>query len=342
MQKQVHIPSDIAKVYQDRQAANQARRALYRQEFLRANPDLQALDQAYREAGASFILQTLQGEADRAAAREDLDKLEEELNQAYEAQEAQLLSPEDLYTCPLCQDTGLGLTGLCSCALEIRNQLEKQRGVSFPPPSAPSLASFDLDIFSPQRDPQIYEGKASPRQVAESLYKLGQDLVAKFPATDRNFYFFGKPGTGKTYLAAALANGLRARGFSAAFLRSMAFVDLTAQVRVLDRSFSVDRKEKQVARERLQFLRQAQILVLDDLGSEAGNDASYNDLIALLDMRVQNPEQMTLLTGNLSPLDFSRRYDERLGSRLLGSFLAFPLEGPDLRMELARRSQVRG
>ncbi len=336
---QVHIPSDIKQVYQTRQAENQARLDRYRQDFLARDPELRALERSYREAGASYLLKSLQGGAELEAARAKLAQLQTQLGQAYQAKEARLLAPEDLYTCPLCQDTGLYQGQLCSCALEIRNQLERQKGISFPPPPEASLAHFDLDLFSPQLDPQIYKGQASPRQVAENLYQRSLEILANFPHSDRNFYFFGKPGTGKTYLAAALANGLRAQGYSVAFIRSMAFVDLTAQVRVLDRSFSADRTEKQVAHERLQFLRQAQVLVLDDLGSEAGNDASYNDLIALLDGRVQNPEQMTLLTGNLPPLDFSRRYDERLGSRLLGAFLAFPLEGPDLRMELARRTQ---
>lgn len=335
----LNIPRDLAAVYQQRREENTLRRQRLLKIWIEEDEQLKELDSKKRSLGASLLLARMQGLSEESAGlSKELANVSSRLEEAFANKESQLPKYEELYHCSYCKDTGIYQGKLCSCALAIRKKLEESKGISYPPPRGILLQDFRTDLFSSDLSPKYYGGKASPRVVAKNQQKNAERILLDFPESAENLYFYGKPGTGKTWLAAALANELRERGYSVAFIRSMDFVDLSAKYRILERSFNPDPEELQTYRERMNFLRTASVLVLDDLGSERSNDEAYNDLISLWEERFENPDAyMTIITGNLTPAEFAKRYDERLGSRLRGNFKHYSFEGPDLRLTISLR-----
>lgn len=345
----VHIPKPVGEVYRNRQASNQMIRDNLRKFLRDENPELAALANEYSQAGFSLVehnirKQTLDDGPEKLKLEADILKLEEklsrlavELEEAYQEAEAKALKPEDLYYCPKCEDTGDDDGKLCECALEIIRNLEKERGISFPLPHNHNLADYDLSLFVDTVKPEWYQGRTSPYRVAQHFLSVSKALVDQFPQSDQAYYFFGKPGTGKTWLATAIANDLKIQGYSTAFISSMEYLDLSARKRTLDQIFNPDPEEFNRIHDSVAFINEADVLILDDLGSEHIGSRAYADLISLLDKRLQLPHALTIVTGNLSPLEFSSHYDERMGSRLTGGFQLFSFSGEDLRLAQAKR-----
>lgn len=346
------IPQPLAEAYAERREETRLRRLKLRQYLRKEKPELAKMDRAYRQAGFSLVQNKLRGQVeargeDIAASGKDkdlptvteaeLEALADQLEAAYKEAEAKVLQADDLYFCPLCHDTGEFRGALCSCAPELLAEIEQKRGISFPLPHQDKLADFELELFSDRTDPDYYLGKASPREMAAKFRDFAAGVVAAFPEQGRQLYFFGKTGTGKTWLAAAIANELRAKGYGSAFISSADYLDLTAHLRTLDRTFSPDPTDYRITRDRIAYLETTPVLVLDDLGSENLNANAYSDLVSLMNRREQLNSAVTLITGNLSPAELGRNYDERIGSRLIGNYQAFSFAGPDLRLTLRQQ-----
>ena len=75
---------------------------------------------------------------------------------------------------------------------------------------------------------------------------------------------------------------------------------------------------------------------MDDLGTELTSPETIAQLITLLDAR-QSRGLATIIASNEEHHKFStRRYDNRIASRLQGHFLIYPFMGKDLRLQRSR------
>jgi DNA replication protein DnaC len=136
-------------------------------------------------------------------------------------------------------------------------------------------------------------------------------FTKKFMDSDssrHNLLIMGNPGTGKTHLSAAAARTLREKGFTVGFLTTG---QLLAKIKSTYKKGSVKTVE-----EILWDLKKLDLLILDDVGSEAigGNDDWRKGMIfEVVESRSGKP---TIYTSNLTDTDLPIAVGERVFSRL--------------------------
>ncbi|MBQ1477001.1 MAG: ATP-binding protein [Erysipelotrichaceae bacterium] len=116
---------------------------------------------------------------------------------------------------------------------------------------------------------------------------------------DKGLYISGDLGVGKTYMCIALANSLVKKG------KKVAFVKVSDFINDLRRSLSSEpgRYDRNMRK-----LQDADVLILDDIGSESVSSFSRDDvLFTILDYRMEH-RLLTLFTSNLNRSDLLKHY----------------------------------
>lgn len=128
-----------------------------------------------------------------------------------------------------------------------------------------------------------------------AVFKVSQNLMDEHEA--KGVYLWGKPGVGKTYLAAGMTNYYAKKQISCAFIH---VPQLIADLKLMFQdSEGMERK--------LTMLKRVDILVMDDIGGESITSWSRDDiLLPLLEARMQH-KRKTIFTSNYSLNDLKER-----------------------------------
>lgn len=157
----------------------------------------------------------------------------------------------------------------------------------------------------------------------EKLGRIGCNYIRKFPEMKergQGIIFWGNVGTGKSYTAACIANYL---------LEHQHTVVMTSFVKIINKLMTFDEDSKNYA----ERLNQAELLIIDDLGTERATDYSLERVYDIVDSRYRAKLPM-ILTTNLSVDDMRDRSDVRY-SRIFDRIfeMCYPVEviGPSWR-----------
>lgn len=128
-----------------------------------------------------------------------------------------------------------------------------------------------------------------------AVFKVSQNLMDEHDA--KGVYLWGKPGVGKTYLAAGMTNFYAKKHVPCAFVH---VPQLIADLKLMFQdSEGMERK--------LNMLKRVDILVMDDIGGESITSWSRDDiLLPLLEARMQQ-KRKTIFTSNYSLNDLKER-----------------------------------
>ncbi|MDR3157320.1 MAG: primosomal protein DnaI [Lactobacillales bacterium] len=123
----------------------------------------------------------------------------------------------------------------------------------------------------------------------QKIKKFGESLVANPEKRHRGIYLYGNFGIGKTYLMGALANELALKGFATTLLHFPSFL-MELQ--------NAMNSQNNVVGDRIENIKKAQVLVLDDIGAESVTSwARDTVLMGIVQYRMQE-ELPTLFTSN--------------------------------------------
>lgn len=212
------------------------------------------------------------------------------------------------HICPLCKDTGMIKTELCTC---VKNKIYQSLSLSFGEKETEETffkESLADAISAPYKEHYI------------KVLKVLNGYTEKFPNV-KNFILRGKVGCGKTFLATVVANNLMTKGFSVLKLTSFKMNEV-----FLNYHLSELREKRNV----IEPLLDCDLLILDDLGAE--NLIKNVTLTYLLEILVLR-EKPILVTTNLTRDGLLNKYEERIFSRLSGKNVSNTVEilGEDLR-----------
>ena len=79
---------------------------------------------------------------------------------------------------------------------------------------------------------------------------------------------------------------------------------------------------------------EADLLIIDDLGTESLNSMKLSELFTIINTRILNLNNKitkTIISSNLNIKDIFRNYEERIGSRIAGYYDIYYFFGNDLR-----------
>lgn len=242
--------------------------------------------------------------------------------------EGDYTGPEGLIYCGKCNTpkqakieiNGIKMTPFCMCkcetekyekekayekAIALQQQIERNRRAGFP-----------------EEQMQQWTFEKDDRANAK-ISDICQRYVENFPkmkSKGKGLMFLGGFGTGKTFLAACIANALLDEGFS---------VLMTNFPRLVN-TISGMREGKQ---EYIDSLNKYSLLIIDDLGVERQSEYVAEIVQTIVDSRYRAGLPM-IITTNLSPKDFTETQDiakSRLYSRISEMCLPLIVKGVDRR-----------
>ena len=225
------------------------------------------------------------------------------------------LQPE--YTCKACKDRGRINSRMCTCHKQILKDLMRDEVKKFAPLDDCTFENFSLEYYSEQPDEQ----GVVPRQRAEKILEASRRYAQNFSRESKNLLFLGSTGLGKTHLSLAIANVVINRGYSVCYGTSHNICeDLRSEMFGRDEKITYTNDK----------ILEADLLVLDDLGTEIENQYNIATIYNIINTRILE-KKPTIISTNYQLSELLDKYDQRISSRLNGEYTKLYLTGKDIR-----------
>ncbi len=225
---------------------------------------------------------------------------------------------EDVYQCKYCNDTGFIDTHKCRCfeqkiveklhqESQINKRIEKE-----------NFNFFNVNFYSDKKIDGV-----SPKENIQSIHRRCLEFTKHFPYLYQNFLFMGKPGVGKTFMCNCIAHEVLSKGERVIYTMANDLFNKFADLR-FDKGDSLSNSEY------YKIVYNADLLIIDDLGSEFITDLSKSELFNLLNARII-AEKSTIISTNLTLDKLSDIYTDRIFSRIIDSYAICDFIGDDIR-----------
>lgn len=228
------------------------------------------------------------------------------------------------YECEKCLDKGYLEDGSrCSCLRQnlvsrayemsnIENVLKKE-----------NFSNFNIDIFSNE----VFEGESmTPRENMIDIVGIAEGFIYNFDENNGdNLLLYGTTGLGKTYLCNCIAKSLLDKRKIVVYQTAFTILEIIEKHRF-------NRGDQKLNYYKYNLLFDADLLVIDDLGTEVANTFTNAEIFNIVNTRILSGKK-TIISTNLTPKEISEIYTDRVFSRILDKFLPLKFYGKDLRWE---------
>lgn len=291
-------------------------------------PAIKRIDEEIFKIGLSmskYIIGNPQGYEENAIkAKEMIEKLK--MEKAYLMTESNI--PQDYmerkYDCNTCKDIGYLNNGeKCNCLRQalvsraykmsnLENVLERE-----------NFQNFKIDIFKDE----VFENEVmTPRENMIDIVGISEGFISNFDENNGdNLLFYGTTGLGKTFLCNCISKSLLDKDKIVIYQTAFTILEILER-----RRFGKGNREMSDYQYDLLF--DADLLVIDDLGTEVTNTFTNAEIFNIVNTRLIAGKK-TLISTNLTPKEISEIYTDRIFSRILDKFIPLKFYGKDLRWE---------
>ena len=232
---------------------------------------------------------------------------------------------EPTYECALCKDTGYVLkdnaSNMCICLKQnLLNMTYNKSNLNNL--IAENFTTFDFTQYSNKINVEKYKFELSPRDNMKNILKLAKDFVENFDSYEtKNLLFTGTSGLGKTFLSNCIANELIGLNKTVLYQTAPNMLDAV-----------VDYRFGRTSGDFYNNLLTVDLLIIDDLGSEAINSVKLPELFNIINSRLLSKNTKTIVSTNYEPSEFMNIYDQRIFSRFVGNYTICRFFGDDIRL----------
>ena len=288
-----------------------------------AIPALRHAEEEVRVRGVRCALAGASGK-DRTAAAAALAKAKQELTAllASSGRPADALEPH--FTCKKCQDTGTFEGHTCICVHKLMQKLRREEIESLSSLSISSFDTMELRYYPNTMDDKLGE---PVRSYMGSLLAELRAYAEEFDRSSESLMLFGNAGLGKTHAALAIAGIVLEKDFDVIYVSSPDFFSKLEGLH-----FGADPAGEEETL--MQTAAGADLLILDDLGSEFNSAFLISSLYSLLNNRL-GAKLPTIVTTNITDgALLEKLYTEKISSRL-SAFVPCLFAGDDIRTQKA-------
>ena len=288
-----------------------------------AVPALRHAEEEVRVRGVRCALAGASGK-DRTAAAAALAKAKQDLTAllASSGRPADALEPH--FTCKKCQDTGTFEGHTCICVHKLMQKLRREEIESLSSLSISSFDTMELRYYPNTMDDKLGE---PVRSYMGSLLAELRAYAEEFDRSSESLMLFGNAGLGKTHAALAIAGIVLEKGYDVIYVSSPDFFSKLEGLH-----FGADPADEEETL--MQTAAGADLLILDDLGSEFNSAFLISSLYSLLNNRL-GAKLPTIVTTNITDgALLEKLYTEKISSRL-SAFVPCLFAGDDIRTQKA-------
>ena len=298
-----------------------------REEIKNKYPEILELDTTIQKLCLNLSMAALRGITDQ----NELNNIKEEITdlraKKYEMLVSHGYNPDYLnlhYNCPKCKDTGFIGIDKCSCFKSKLIKLYYKDSDLEEAVKTNNFKNFNINLYSNHK---LNDERYTPRKNIEDILEyITGEYLPNFKNSNTNLLFYGNSGTGKTFLSWCIAKELLDKGFLVVYKTSD---DLLRALKDIKFNNDTDLEN---------LLINCDLLIIDDLGSEQITDFSSTELFTLINKKILKNKKM-LISTNLSIPLISKRYSERISSRIIGEFKLFKFFAEDIRIQLNLKRQ---
>jgi DNA replication protein DnaC len=228
------------------------------------------------------------------------------------------------YDCNNCKDTGYLENGQqCNCLKQalvsraykmsnLDNVLLKE-----------NFKNFNINVF---KDQLFDKESVTPKENMIDIVGIAEGFISNFNENNGdNLLFYGTTGLGKTYLCNCIAKSLLDKNKIVIYQTAFTILEIIEKHRF-------GRGSKEFNDYQYNLLFEADLLIIDDLGTEVANTFTNAEIFNIVNTRIIAGKK-TIISSNLTPKEISETYTDRVFSRILDKFVPLKFYGHDLRWE---------
>lgn len=232
------------------------------------------------------------------------------------------------FKCTICEDLGYisknGITEICSCAKQELYDMELNSS-NISNLSENNFQNFNINYYSNNVDQEKYKKNISPQENMKNILKIVHNFIDNFEdINQKNLMFSGDTGLGKTFLSSCIAHEMIKKNKTVVYQTAPLLFDEIINFKFGKTKYDI-----------ISEINSADLLIIDDLGTEFQSQIISTEIFNLINSRLLNQDskiKKTIISTNYSLSTFHNKYEERITSRIIGDYDICQFFGDDIRL----------